>query len=106
MSMGNGGFARGKLTYLKQANGKAGQTVVKVSGLLLNDSFKQPGTRLILKKVRYVVSGNQTYDHALREWISGKLSFKISYLMEANDKLLGYTEGIILVVLETLPSKR
>jgi hypothetical protein len=106
VSMGNGCYARGKLTYLKQANGKAGQTVVKVSGILLNDSFKKPGTRLTIKKVRYVVNGNQTYDLALREWISGKLSFKVSFLMESNDKPLGSAEGMLLVVLETLPSRK
>ncbi|UCH93498.1 MAG: hypothetical protein JSV88_24945 [Candidatus Aminicenantes bacterium] len=106
VSMGNGGYARGKLTYLKQTNGKAGQTIVKVSGILLNDDFRQPGTKLTIKAARYVVSGNQTYDLALREWISGKLSFEVSFLMESNDKPLGSAEGMILVILETLPSRK
>lgn len=104
VSMGNGGYARGKLTYLKQADGKAGQTIVKVSGILSNDAFKQPGTRLTIKNARYVVSGNQTYDLALREWIAGKLSFEVSFLMESNDRPLGSAEGMMHVVLEMLPS--
>ena len=104
ISMGNNGYAGGKLTYLKQAGGKADQTIVKVSGILLNDAFKQPGTRLTVKNARYVVSGNQTYDVVLREWIAGKLSIEVSFLMETNNRPLGSAKGTILVDLEMLPT--
>ena len=108
VSMGSGGFARGKLTYRKQAKGSAGQTRVNVSvsGTVTNDDFKRPGTSLTLKAVRYVVTGNQTYDTALREWVSGQLSFDISFQIEYNNMPMGSAKGKMQIVLEMLPLKQ
>jgi hypothetical protein len=59
VSMGNGGYARGKLTYKKEDTGKGGESF-KVSGTLTNDGFKKLGTQLTIRKVNYIVRGKQT----------------------------------------------
>jgi hypothetical protein len=100
ISMGNGGYAKGSLTYIKQAGGKAGQIPVKVSGTLTNDGFKMPNSSLSIKAARYVVNGSQTYDTARGEWISGKLSLKISFQMTNNENLMATAEGAMQITLE------
>jgi len=92
ISMGNGGFAKGNLTYKKVPGGKGGQAF-KVSGTLGNDSFTPAGSPLTIKKAKYVVTGEQVYDPKLREWISGKLSIKTSFDMTSNDAVFATAAG-------------
>jgi hypothetical protein len=105
LSMGNGGYARGKLTYRKVPGGKGGQAV-KVSGTLTNDAFPQPGTPLVIKAARYVVQGEQTYDPAQQEWVAGKLTIDVSFEMTANNQPLGSTKGTMGVTFERLAGNR
>jgi len=102
VSLGNGGYAKGTLHYKKVTGGKGGQAV-KVTGTLANDSFLQPGTPLTLKNARLVINGEQTYDTARHEWISGKLPIDLTYDMSVNDKIIGSTKGSMVLTLELMP---
>jgi hypothetical protein len=99
MSMGNGGYAKGKLTY-KKVEGRPGE-VFSVTGTLTNDNFPRPGTPVVVKNARYVVNGEQTYDAAQKEWASGKLNLDIVFEMTANDKPLGTAKGKIEASMQT-----
>lgn len=68
---GQGGVASGNVTYTKTPSGK-GVQVVKVSGTLTTDGAKVP------KGSKYVVSGEQTYDISLGEWVAGKLTMDVT----------------------------
>lgn len=92
--MGNGGFARGKLTYKKVAGGKGGQAV-RVTGTLGNKGFQPPGSPLTVRSAKYVVRGEQTYDPALREWSSGRLKMDVSFEMAAGEKQVGSAKGVM-----------
>jgi hypothetical protein len=105
ISMGNGGYAKGKLTYKRTAGGKGGQAV-KVSGTLTNAGFKQPGTGLTVKNAKYVVSGGQTYDPAQQEWVAGKVTIDVSFEMADDDRPLGSAKGTMLVTFAELPGKK
>ena len=105
ISMGNGGFAKGTLTYIKQARDRTRQTLVKVSGIFTKDAFKLPDSPLRIKNARYVVNGSQTYDTARGEWVSGKLSFKISFQMTNNELPLATAEGNMQITLKMIASR-
>ena len=105
ISMGNGGFAKGKLTYKKVPGGKGGQAV-KVTGTLSNDNFKQPGSPLVIKDVKYVVTGEQTYDPAVKEWVSGKLTIDVSFQIVFEDDTKVSNKGTMVMTLEKLPAKK
>lgn len=104
VSMGEGGSAKGKLSYQKVASDK-GVQLVKVSGKLMNDSFQRPGTPLTIKDSIYVVSGEQTYDLAQQEWVSGKLTMRVSFKMTMGEKLVGTATGTMIASLEKLRAK-
>ncbi len=105
VSMGNGGYAAGELTYKKVAGGKGGQAV-KVSGTLTNDTFKLPGKPLAIKKAKYVFDGEQTYDPARREWVTGKLGIDVSFQMTAGDTPVASAKGTMTLSLDPLPGKK
>lgn len=105
VSMGNGGFAKGDLTYKKAAGGKGGQRV-KVSGTLANDGFQAPGSPLTLKNARYVVTGEQTYDPDRGEWVAGRLNLDVSFQLAAKDKVVIAAKGTMDVSLELVPAKK
>jgi hypothetical protein len=105
ISMGNGGYAKGKLTYKKIPGGKGGPTY-KVSGTLSNDSFPVPGAPLTIKDARYVVTGEQTFDPAQKEWTAGKLSIEVAMQMIVNEQAIGSTKGIMAVTFEKQASKK
>jgi hypothetical protein len=101
MSMGHGGYARGSLNYKKQAGEQSRQTC-KVSGTLTNERFKQPETPVTTRNSRYVVTGNETFDPVLKEWISGKLTMEFSNQMEADQKIVGSSRGTIVATFERI----
>jgi hypothetical protein len=105
ISMGNGGFAKGKLAYKKAAAGKGG-VPVKVSGTLTNEGFSPPGSPLSIKNAKYVVKGEQTYDPARRDWVLGKLVMDVSFEMFVGDNRVGPASGSIVASLATLPEKK
>jgi hypothetical protein len=105
ISMGNGGYAKGKLTYEKIKGAKAGQTKVKVSGRLTADSVTLPGNPLTIKDAKYDVTGDQTYDAAVGDWVAGDLVIQVFYAMEAGGKAVGTAKGTMKVKLELLPAK-
>ena len=94
VSMGNGGYATGRLSYTKTGGAKIGQTV-KVSGTLTNESFKKPGTPVTIKNASYVVRGEQTYDPSQQAWVSGEIAIDVSFQLAANDRIVSSAKGTI-----------
>ncbi|MBI3409801.1 MAG: hypothetical protein HY040_15790 [Planctomycetes bacterium] len=100
VTIGNGGFATGNLTYEKLAN-ENGRMRVKVSGLLTKDRFKPAGSPIEVKNARYEVTGEQTFDEKRQEWIDGELTFDLSFQMEANGIETASSKGIMKLRLKT-----
>jgi len=105
ITLGNGGFVKGNLVYHKGAVGK-GKVPVKVSGTLTNDAYNEPGSPLTIENARYVVNGDQTYDPARREWVSGKLTLDVSFDLSADGNSVGQAKGTIIANLALLPSQK
>jgi hypothetical protein len=103
ISMGNGGFAKGNLAY-KVTGDKNGQ-LVKVDGRLTNESYKPPGNPLTIKNTNYQVTGEQRYDPAQREWVSGKLKIDASFDMASGDTRLGGAKGTMALNFDELDDK-
>jgi len=104
ITMGNGGFAKGELTY-EVAGGKNGQAF-KVSGTLSKDKYKLPDGPLTIENAKYLVSGQQNYDPAQREWVSGKLKIDVSFEMTDGDKSVASAKGTIVASFEALAPKK
>ncbi len=100
ISIGNGSFARGKLTYQKMEATDAGVVRVKVTGTLINLSHK--AGKVELKDAKYEISGEQIYDLAARQWRSGKLDIKVSYGLALNGNPSGAARGSMLVTMRTV----
>jgi len=100
MSMGNGAFASGTLTYEKGKEVKPGVVEVKVTGLLTNPMVNQ-GV-LTLKDVRYVTTGTQTFDTKINRWTHGTMNFDVTYKMESNGQSAGDVKGKMIINLTTL----
>lgn len=98
MSMGNGGYAKGKLTYKKVA-GKPG-TKYAVSGVLTNAHHQKEGTPVAMDNVKYVVTGEQSYDEASKSWASGKFKIEVKFELNAANKLVGKAEGVMQASME------
>lgn len=103
-TMGNGGFAKGNLEYVKTAPA-AEANVVKVSGTLLNKEFKAAGTPLTIKDATYVVEGDEKFDPAQKEWTSGKLMMDVSFKLAVEEKPTGSAKGQIVLDFERVPDK-
>jgi hypothetical protein len=100
ISMGNGGYARGELTYQKMEAADATVSRVQVTGTLINASHKVG--ILELKDAKYEVTGEQIYDFAARKWRSGKLDIKVSYTLNVNGKSMGAATGTMLVKMKSV----
>lgn len=105
MTLGNDGYVRGKLSYKKAPDENAKQ-VVTLSGVLANDGFLQPGTNILLKNVRYVVKGKQTFDTAQQEWTDGEQIVDVTYQIHAADMPIGSAVGKISLAFKHLPAKK
>jgi hypothetical protein len=93
---GQGGVAGGNVTYTKVTSGK-GVQAVKVSGTLTTDGAKVP------TGLKYVVSGEQTYDISLGEWVAGKLTMDVTI---DSPERAAKGQGQMLCTLEMLPLKQ
>lgn len=100
-SMGNGGYAMGKLAYKKTSGDK-----YDVRGTLANPGYKQPETDVTVKDARYVVAGEETYDPRQQQWVAGKLAIDVSFKMLMGDKAIGSSTGKMDVTFEALPAAR
>jgi hypothetical protein len=74
---GNGAIQTGTLHYEKVASTGKGQTV-RVSGTLNSDVTGAPGAANVRTKTAAIIDGQEIYDTASGEWVSGKLSIKIT----------------------------
>jgi hypothetical protein len=72
VSMGNGGFARGNLTYEKTKPADKNDPLVKVqvAGELTNEEFQAAGG-VRIKNAKYQTSGEQSCDRAEKDWSTG-----------------------------------
>lgn len=107
VSMGSGAYARGTLHYEKVGPAAGGRTLVRVSGVLTHDDSKVSGTGgsstgPSMRNVRYVVTGEQVYDHTNREWATGSLVMQIQLEYYSGEELLRHCHGTMSVQLETL----
>jgi hypothetical protein len=100
ISMGNGGFAKGNLTY--KVTGEQNGQLVKVAGRLTNESYKPPGNPLTIKNTNYQVTGEQLFDSAQGEWVFGKLKIDASFDMASGDTRLGGAKGTMSLKFDEL----
>lgn len=98
------GDAKGKLTYKKVAGGK-GRQLVKVSGVLNADGMKVNGMATI-KDSKYVVTGTQTYDPDLKEWVEGKFDIDVTFAGVDDEKVVLNAKGKMKLTLELVAEKK
>jgi hypothetical protein len=99
VSMGEGGYATGELTYTPQPGGRVGEAVVKVAGVLKKDRHVPKGGMKVIKNARYVVSGTQTYSTTKGEWVAGKLMLEVTFDVEAAG-VTGTAKGTMVVTMK------
>jgi hypothetical protein len=103
VSVGNGQFAKGVLSYEKVKDPKAKDRVtVKVSGTLKAD---QLGAAPLQMKAQYVFKGEQVYDRKVKEWVWGKLSADVSIDSFKDKEKVASGSGTMTVTLQMLPGK-
>jgi len=101
--MGNNALAKGKLTYVK-VPGNSSRPTTRVSGTLVNAAVTSADGQTTIKNAQYVVGGQQTYDMARHEWISGKLSIDVTYQLFEEDREVAKTAGKMVLTLELVNS--
>lgn len=101
MAMGNGGYARGNLTYetlgtpAAPGDESANLVEVKVSGTLTGDVKLDVSE---IKNAVYKVEGTQVYSKRLREWVSGALVVRLSFETHALGKKVTNTGTVQLAM--------
>ncbi|HTN74302.1 MAG TPA: hypothetical protein VL096_03615 [Pirellulaceae bacterium] len=106
-SMGNGGFAKGKLTYVLEPNSDPKQPVFKVYGSAALASHRQPGPVVMFAKdAAYEITGEQTYDTATKQWISGKMKVEISFRLDTEEKEIGSAAGNMDITFKRVPAEK
>jgi len=100
ISMGNGGFAKGTLTFVQTKGNN-----YKVSGELSNEFFQQPGVPVAIKNAHYVVTGDETFDPADNDWGSGKFNIDVAFDLAAEKETIGKAKGKMVVTFEKLAEK-
>lgn len=103
ISMGQGRYAQGKLTYQKQAGGLT--TTCKVSGILRNDDDDRWGGLVTIRNARYVVNGEQMFNPQLKEWVYGRLEMDVSYQVLVGGEPSGSAQGVITASFERITPK-
>ena len=98
MSLGNGNFASGPLTYkVKSTDSKTGNVTVEVSGKL-NAKGKQ-GPLDIVNAV-YDVKGSQVFNPKKKDWDSAKYDIAIVFDLAQNGKTIANAKGTMKVGLK------
>ena len=96
MEFASEGVVRGKLRYQRIPNERAG--LHRVRGTLTNPHYAPPSGKVVMKNIRYEVTGEQTYDATTRVWIDGKLSINMTYdLAMPNGAKIGAATGTQIV---------
>jgi hypothetical protein len=103
--IGTGGLAEGKLTYKKKGAVEKDLQTVEVAGALVSAEFKDPVEPFTSKDVRYVVRGEQTFDMARREWVSGKWTVDVSFKLISTRSPSGSAKGEMVLTFEKLPAR-
>lgn len=98
LSMGNGGYATGKLTYTLFQ--REGLERYNVTGTLINEGDSLPNKPLTIKNAHYVVTGKVVYDPREKTWVSGELSMDVNKETRIKGKAVGETKGTITAAME------
>jgi hypothetical protein len=98
IAIGEGQSSKGTLKFEKVGQPSQGIVKVRVSGQLALTGAMGQGQ---FKNGLYVVSGEQLYDTAAKEWKSGKWTMNISADMvnASNDKPIGSMKGTMVVTM-------
>ena len=90
-NMPGGAEASGELKYEKsddtsyEPSAKNLKTV-KVSGSLIAPVVRDSGRRIVARKVKMEIQGEQTFDTELREWVSGAHTATINFPLNDGDR--------------------
>lgn len=104
VSMGNGGYVTGDLTYEKMEE-TDGVKRYSVTGTLKNAGFKLPGQPIEIKNATYVVKGEQSFDLGKKEWQKGRWVIDVSYDMNSGGKVVATTSGEMIIGFEVVPKE-
>ncbi len=93
LSLGNGGFAVGKLKYKKLNDINSGFVNVQVTGTLEGELEQAP---LSAKGIKCIINGTQKYDVAIKEWLEGSINIQMNAeLKSSEDTIFMYNTMII-----------
>ncbi len=99
VNSGQGWLIAGTLNYKRILENK-NLVTCRVSGTCAKDVIDQPNAPILIKDVKYSISGSQTYDSQLGEWVSGKLKMVYSNrAVERNDLEIGSVVGVLTLEL-------
>lgn len=104
ISMGNGGYVAGDLTY-KKVEESDGVKRYSVTGTLTNPGLKLPGQPIEIKNATYVIKGEQAFDLEKKEWQNGRLEIEVSYDLNSGGKIVAETAGEMIINFELVPKK-
>lgn len=100
MSMGDGGYARGKLKYHKQTK-NANQQQVTATGTLTCDQHQTSNPSTKITDARYVIHGEQTFDLKRQVWTAGKLTISMQMTINVGEVKQKH-RGDVIATLELL----
>lgn len=104
ISMGNGGYVTGDLTYEKTEESD-GVKRYSVTGTLTNPGLKLPGKPIEIKNATYVVKGEQSFDMGKNEWQKGRWVIDVSYDLNSGGKVVAETTGEMIIGFELVPKE-
>jgi hypothetical protein len=96
ISMGNGGYAKGDLTY-EVSQKENFQIVFSVKGTLQPDLEKKP---VSIKTGFYKVQGTHTYNVNTDTWVKGNLSIQVQYVMNLDNAPYLQAKGMMDVTFQ------
>lgn len=111
-SMLGGGAATGELTYEKQADaasntGSPGDSsehlpTVKVTGTLKAPYLRDSFGRIMARNIQVEIQGQQTFDPATKEWISGTHTATVVFSLQDGDRGATAAKSVTEIRLERI----
>ena len=107
ISMGNGGFAKGTVTYRRAKDYDPKSPKLTVSGKATKDKFQPSSANpaMTLRNAVYDISGEQQFDPELGEWVAGTITMKVSFQLFSEEKAVGQADGTMTCKL-SLPDQK
>lgn len=104
LSIGNGNYATGELTYEKTTQVGDMQNV-RISGTLINEGYQQENSPVEIQNATYKLEGEQTFDLKQQIWVTGKLDIKVSMDINADGNRVGNGQGKMVASFKHLPNR-